>query len=99
MQHSAGTTVQGIASRFNEGQCMSVQDIVRCCRRERTVQNSTGTTVQDITGRFNEGQCRPVQDYAGESRTVRDIAGQAGLCRTCAVQDSGRHCRMVLKGQ
>jgi hypothetical protein len=75
VQHSTGTTVQDIAGRFNEGHCRPVHDIARCCRRELTVQHSTGTTVQDIAGRFNEEQCRPVEDDAGESRTVRDIAG------------------------
>ncbi len=37
MQHSIGTTGQDISGRFNEGQCMSIQNIARCCRRERTV--------------------------------------------------------------
>ncbi len=44
----------------------------------------------------NAGQWRTMQENAGQCGTGRDIAGLAGLCRTCAIQDSGRHCRMVL---
>jgi hypothetical protein len=68
-------------------QCRTLQDAAGGSGQCIIVQEQT--TVKDITGRFNKGQCRPVKNDAGGHRTVRYIGGQAGLCSTCAVQDSG----------